>query len=226
MKKLLLLFSLAAFTAVFALDRFVIKEDPDGTTFGTSATQKAAFHGATPVAQRSGADGTALTDSTGGDVTGATLAATAGVSTIAIPVNLVTVADGDVLTTYTPGYKFKILSVDAAVTNEVTTADKASTLNVEIGTTNLTGGAVALTSANTATLGAVVAGSAVTAANTGAADATISIEAASTTAFAEGQVVVLIRIQNMDVADNEAKTAELVNELRATLVEKGLHAGS
>lgn len=30
----------------------------------------------------------------------------------------------------------------------------------------------------------------------------------------------------MDIQDNAAKTAELVNEPRATLVAKGLHAGS
>ncbi len=106
-------------------------------------------------------------------------------------------------------HKFKILSVDAYVTNEVTTGSKLSSLNVEIDTTDLTGGVVALTSANCATLGAKVAGSAVTAANTGAANATISIEAASTTAFSEGGVMVVIGIQNMDTAD---AFASLVDE--------------
>lgn len=132
----------------------------------------------------------------------AALAAGAGVHTILVPIhNLATVADGDVITTLTPGYKFKILAVDAFVTNEVTTAAKASSLNLEIGTTNLTGGVVALTSANCATLGAKVAGTAVTAANTGTAADTISIEAASTTAFIEGGVMLQITIQNMDTAD-------------------------
>lgn len=142
----------------------------------------------------------ALVNNTGGSASG-TLAAGVGKYLITVPVNLATVVDGDVLTTMPIPHKFKILSVDAYVTQEVTTGAKLSTLNVEIGTTNLTGGEVALTSANCATLGAKVAGSAVTAANTGAADATISIEAASTTAFAEGQVMVVIGIQNMDTAD-------------------------
>jgi hypothetical protein len=50
-------------------------------------------------------------------------------------------------------------------------------------------------------LGEKILGSAITAANTGAAAATISLEAASTTAFAEGQVMVVLWIQNMDTAD-------------------------
>lgn len=144
---------------------------------------------------------TAPTTDSGGGTTAAAVAAGVGKYLLTIPVNLATVADGDVLTTMPIPHKFKILSVDAYVTNEVTTAAKATSLNVEIGTTNLTGGVVALTSANSATLGAKIAGSAVTAANTGAADATISIEASSTTAFIEGEVVVVIAIQNMDIAD-------------------------
>lgn len=152
-----------------------------------------------------------LTDNSTGTA-GTTIAAGVGVSTLSIPVKLATVADGDVLTTFTLGYKFKILSVDFAVTNEVTTAAKATTLNIEIGTTNLTGGEVALTSANCATLGAVVAGAAVTAANTGAANATVSVEAASTTAFVEGEGVLLIRVQNMDTADAIASLADMIND--------------
>lgn len=94
---------------------------------------------------------------------------------------------GDVLTGLTMGFAGTITSVDFVVTVPVTTGAKAATLNVEIGTTNLTGGAVALTSANCTPLGAVVAGSAVTGANTFTATDTISIEASSVTAFSEGQ---------------------------------------
>jgi hypothetical protein len=115
---------------------------------------------------------------------------------IALPVKLATVADGDVLTTFTPGHAGRIKKIDFAVTNEVTTAAKLTTLNAEIGTTNLTGGTVALTSANSATLGAVVAGAAITGAAGFRATDTISIEAASTTAFVEGEGVLLITIGN------------------------------
>jgi len=106
-------------------------------------------------------------------------------------INLDLVADGDILTGFTPGFAGKILSVDAFVVVPVTTADDLTTLNLEIGTTNLTGGAVAISSvatSNCATLGAKIAGSAVTGANEfGKADA-ISIEASATTDFAEGMV--------------------------------------
>lgn len=215
--------------AVFAVDRFNIKEDPDGTTFGTSASQKCAFHGATPVAQRSGADQTALTDSTGGAVTDATLAATAGITTVAIPIQLasMTTAAADLITNYTPGFKGKILSVSFATTTLGTGASASQVLNLEIGTTNLTGGVLTLLLADTDTLGKLTAATAVTAANSFSASDTISVEvAASGTVFTAGAGVLLLKIQNMDVQDNAAKTAELVNELRASLVAKGLIAGS
>lgn len=161
-----------------------------------------------------------VTDSTGGAAQAAA-AAGVGVSTIALPINLASIVGaGDVLTAFTPGYKFKILATTFAVTVPATTADKLVTLNLEIGTTNVTGGEVALTSANCTPLGALVAGAAITAANTGAANATISVEAASVTAFSEGAGVLYIRIQNMDTADafagilaNNITQSGLVNAL-------------
>ena len=97
-----------------------------------------------------------------------------------------TIADGDLVTTITPGFAGKIKKVYWVQDAPVTTAAKASTLNLEIGTTNLTGGAVSLTSAACTPKGKVIAGTAVTAANVFKADDTISVEAASTTAFIEG----------------------------------------
>jgi hypothetical protein len=114
---------------------------------------------------------------------------------LAIPIKLSKVADGDILTAFTPGIAGSIKKVAFAVTDPVTTADKAATLNLEIGTTNVTGGVVALTSANCTPLGAVIAGSAVTANNAFTGTDTISVEASSTTAFAEGEGVLLITIQ-------------------------------
>lgn len=115
-------------------------------------------------------------------------------SVLSIPIVLATVTAGDVLTTFTPGFAGRIEKVDFAVTTAVTTGSKLATLNLEIGTTNLTGGAVALTSANCTPLGAVVAGSAVTAANSFGATDTISVEGASVTAFAEGAGVLLVTV--------------------------------
>lgn len=161
-----------------------------------------------------------VTDSTGGAAQAAA-AAGVGISTIALPINLASISgSGDVLTAFTPGYKFKILATTFAVTVPATTADKLATLNLEIGTTNVTGGEVALTSANCTPLGALVAGAAVTAENTGAANATISVESSAVTAFVEGAGVLYIRIQNMDTADafagilaNNITQAGLINSL-------------
>lgn len=122
---------------------------------------------------------------------------------VSIPVKLAKLTNGDVVTTYTPGFAGVIEKVSFVVTDPATTADKAATLNLEIGTTNLTGGVITLSSAaggNALTLGKVADGTAITAANVfGAAD-TISVEAASVTAFAEGEGVLLIVIKNAAAA--------------------------
>lgn len=107
-------------------------------------------------------------------------------------------ATGDLLTNYVPGYAFKILSVDARVLKAATTAAKLATLNLEIGTTDLTGGVVALTSANCTPAGVAVAGTAITAGNVGTATDSISIEASGVTAFVEGSIQLLVEIQNLD----------------------------
>jgi hypothetical protein len=127
----------------------------------------------------------------------ATVQATGNVYCLTVPMTLSTLA-ADVQTSIVIPHAFKILQFDAQVTSVVTTGSKAATLNIEIGTTNLTGGTIALTSANCTPLGNRIAGSAITGANTGAAGADISIEASSITAFVEGAVLGLIWIQNLD----------------------------
>jgi hypothetical protein len=115
-------------------------------------------------------------------------------SVLAIPIKLAKVANGDVLTNFTPGFPGRIVSAAFAVTDPVTTASKAATLNLEIGTVNLTGGVISLTSANCTPLGAVIAGTAITANNTFGATDTISVEASSVTAFVEGEGVLLLTL--------------------------------
>jgi hypothetical protein len=112
-----------------------------------------------------------------------------------IPVTLANVSAADLLTTFTPGFAGRIVDWQFVVTTPVTTAAKAATLNLEVGATNVTGGTIALTSANCTPLGAIVAkGAAFTAGTTfGAAD-TISVEAASVTAFVEGAGVLIIKL--------------------------------
>jgi hypothetical protein len=197
-----------------------------GTKIGTSVSQKLGLYNATPIIQPLGAWQGAITDSTGATTVG-TFAAGVGIYNLSWACTLASITGAmDVLTTLTPGHKFKLLALDAFVSEPVATAAKAATLNLEIGTTNVTGGEVALTSANCATMGAKVAGAAITAANTGSSSDTISIEAASVTAFVDGAVNINCRIQNMDTADDVASLAEKWNELRSDLVALGIIKGA
>ncbi len=113
---------------------------------------------------------------------------------LSIPIKLANLADGDIVTEFTPGFAGSIVAYSFVVTDPATTAAKLSTLNLEIGTTDLTGGALALTSANCTPLGKVTDAAAITAANRFGAGDTISLEASSTTAFIEGEGVLLIVI--------------------------------
>jgi hypothetical protein len=154
-----------------------------------------------------------LTDSSGGtEVTEIT--SKVGIYVVPLFINLAEVTgNGDVLTTYTPGHKFKILAVDFAVAKAVTTASKRADFNLEIGTTNVTGGVVSVTSAAATPMGKVIAGTAVTAANTGSATDTISVESASVTAHAEGNGWILIKLQNMDTVDAVAALCGKLNDV-------------
>jgi hypothetical protein len=107
--------------------------------------------------------------------------------TKSFPLDLVGIAGaGQVIGAITPGYAGRIAKAYFVTNKPVTTAAKLATLQPKIGSTNLTGGAIALTSANATPLGAVVAGSAVTAANTFLATDTIAVDASAVTAFVEG----------------------------------------
>lgn len=117
------------------------------------------------------------------------------VQVISIPLQLVGITGNvDVVTTWTAPFNGRIKKTEFAVTKIASTASKAATLNFEIGTTNLTGGVIALTSTNCGTLGAIVAGTAVTADNAFKAGDTISLEASSVTAFVEGDGVLLLTV--------------------------------
>jgi hypothetical protein len=143
-----------------------------------------------------------LADNTTGTA-GSTLAAGVGRYVLPFFINLADIASGDLLTNYLIGHRFKLLSFDFRVSKPATTGAKAATLNLEIGSpgTDVTGGVIALTSANCTPQGVAVAGTAITAANVGLATDVMSIEASAVTAFIEGNGWMLIGIQNMDVAD-------------------------
>ena len=120
-------------------------------------------------------------------------------------VNLATLTDADQITAWIPGHKGRIIDTRFITHIPVTTGSKASTLNWEIGTVNITGGVLALTSANCTPRGAVVESTAVTALNAFLATDTISLEASSTTAFAEGTGWLDLEIVNDDTLEAMAK---------------------
>ncbi len=136
-------------------------------------------------------------------------------STILRLFNATSIANGDLLTDYVPGYRFKILKFDARCATPVTTNAKASNLNLEIDSTNVTGGVIALS--GTYAQGAAQAGTAVTANSIGTSSQALSIEAAATTAFVEGAFWLIISIQNMDTADALASLSTHVNDLITSL---------
>ncbi len=116
-------------------------------------------------------------------------------SVISIPIKLAKLANGDIVTDYIPGFAGTIKKAVFVVTDPATTANKAATLNLEIEAANVTGGVIALTSANCTPLGAVVAGTAITAANVFTATQKISVEAANVTTFVEGEGVLLLTVE-------------------------------
>lgn len=123
----------------------------------------------------------------------------AGLMVIPFYVSLADIAGAqDVVTDYTPGFAFKIEGIDFAVSKPVTTAAKLATLTPKVSDAAVTGGALALTSANCTPAGKVVAGAAITAGNVGAATDTISISASAVTAFSEGAGTILLKVRNLD----------------------------
>jgi hypothetical protein len=114
------------------------------------------------------------------------------VTTLTFPITMASIADGDVVTAFTPGFAGVIKSMHWVQDVAVTTAAKLSTLNVEIGTTDVTGGTIALTSAACTPQGVIIDAAAITAGAAFTASDTISIEASATTTFIEGTGSVVV----------------------------------
>lgn len=91
---------------------------------------------------------------------------------------------GDWVTTWTPGFVGRV--VKTYFVGEVVGTAYAGTVNLEIGTTNLTGGTIALTTTAGLAKGSVVAGAAITAGNIFSATDTLSVEITSDTTDAAG----------------------------------------
>lgn len=116
-------------------------------------------------------------------------------------VNLATITGAqDVVSNYYPGLDGVIEYFGFVVDQPVTTASKAATFNLEISTTDLTGGVIALTSAAATPMGTVIDGTLITAGNRIAKNGNFSIEASSVTAFSEGTGTFIVRIR-ADISD-------------------------
>jgi len=120
---------------------------------------------------------------------------------LTFPVNLANIAaTGDVITDYLAGYAYTIIDHEFVVNVPATTAGAAISLSLEINATAVTGGAVALTSANATPQGKVIAGTAITGNNVADANDTLTVRATVTTAFTEGSGTIVITIEQTPTA--------------------------
>lgn len=108
------------------------------------------------------------------------------------------ISAADLVTSFSPGHRFKIVSVVAVSVVAPTTAAKLATITPYISGTAVTGGVLSLTTAALATKGTVLAASTVTANNEGSATDTITLTGSAVTAFVEGSANIILRIQNLD----------------------------
>jgi len=160
-----------------------------------------------------------LTDSSGGTA-GTTLAATAGIYTLSVPIHWVSHGTGaeEIMTDYVFGHKFKILGISHITTVLGTGTSASQTITAEIGTTAVTSLSLNVTLATTTPLGVQVTGTPASAANTGSASANFSLLLSSGgTAFTAGDGVILVQVQNMDVADAIASEAAQLAHIKTDI---------
>lgn len=113
---------------------------------------------------------------------------------LSLPVSLDTVTAADVVTSLRPGVYGYITNMQW-VTDVAPSAGDAATFNLEIGTTNVTGGVIILDSAAAGVKGTVVQGTRITANNRLTPASALSIEAADVTDYATGSGQLIITIQ-------------------------------
>lgn len=117
----------------------------------------------------------------------------------AIGLAAMTTAAADLVTNIVPGHRGKVVKM-YFTTHVLGTGTSASqVLNLEIGTTDLTGGVLTLLLADTTPLGKTTSATAITALNEFSATDTLSVEvAASGTVFTAGAGTLTIVIQNLE----------------------------
>lgn len=114
-----------------------------------------------------------------------------------IPVQLAAITANDqIAARFTPGFKCKLQRTEFVVTTPVTTGAKLATLSPEIAAVAVTGGALALTSANCTPIGAKVAGTAVTAAFEIGDGQEVTFKSSAVTAFVEGQGYIIAVVES------------------------------
>ncbi len=135
-----------------------------------------------------------------GDFTRSTMLGTgAFTQTFTFPVSLPKLANAQVFN-IDPGFNGLITGVNFRVGDTpVTTGSKAANLVAQSNGTNVTGGTVTLTSANSGTVGAKVGGSAITGANSFTNTQPIGVSVSSVTTFVEGDGYVELTVQNTDL---------------------------
>jgi hypothetical protein len=102
-----------------------------------------------------------------------------------------------VVDNFTFGHAGRITDLRFIATIPASTASKAATITPSINGTNLTGGVLALTTAN-CTAGAIVNDTAITAGNTFDADDVFDLTLSSVTAFSEGSGVIEVTYYDDD----------------------------
>lgn len=101
------------------------------------------------------------------------------------------ITTGDVITGFQMSEYCVIIGFKAIVLTAITTTPCSVAFNLEINTTNVTGGSVAITAAKA--IDAIVSGTAITAGNVVYPTYAIDLEAAVTTAFTEGKLAFIIQ---------------------------------
>lgn len=157
----------------------------------------------------------AITDNTGGTA-GSTLSVGAEQFTLAIYCQLAQLTATTIFS-ITPGYAFQVLSLAFVVEVAVTTAAKAATITPYVNGISVTGGALALTSANCTPKGTNIAATAITAGNSGTNAQTLALVASSVTTFSEGTGWLILTVKNMDSANALSSITALLNTIRTTL---------
>lgn len=122
----------------------------------------------------------------------------AGLQILSFFTNLADITATDILKDYKPGFNFRLEALDFIVNKPATTAAKLATLSLKMSDVAVTGGALALTSANCATQGTDNAATAITALNVGGPADTFSVNAALVTAFVEGNGWIVVKLRNLD----------------------------